>query len=367
MQRLLKVVDVRRVDHEVIRTSVVEIRELAYDAEDVIETFSLKVAFKRKDGFSNYIKRSAYFLNEGCLLHQIKSEIEKITVRIKELTRQLKAYDVSKLGFDGKGPSSSTKRRESRWSYPHVMDDNIVGLGKDIKKLVLVLVDKGSECRVLSICGMGGLGKATLAKKIYRQSQVASHFKHLASKMKVENLVEKLSSFLEENKCLVILDDIWNTEAWDSLKPAFSARETRNKILLTSQNKEIVSHADRKGFSYELQCLNYEQRWKLFRKIAFPPNKFPGYKIDAKMKKLGEDIVKHCAGLPLAIIILGGILATKYYSLTEWLKVPKIVKSYLNNDKGEVVRHVLVLSYNDLPPYLKSCMFPLFKSISGGL
>ncbi|XP_040938123.1 putative disease resistance protein At1g50180 [Gossypium hirsutum] len=269
MQRLLKVVDVRRVDHEVIRTSVVEIRELAYDAEDVIETFSLKVAFKRKDGFSNYIKRSAYFLNEGCLLHQIKSEIEKITVRIKELTRQLKAYDVSKLGFDGKGPSSSTKRRESRWSYPHVMDDNIVGLGKDIKKLVLVLVDKGSECRVLSICGMGGLGKATLAKKIYRQSQVASHFKHLASiyvsqnfqkrkvwedilsdltilseadkKMKVENLVEKLSSFLEENKCLVILDDIWNTEAWDSLKPAFSARETRNKILLTSQNKEIVS------------------------------------------------------------------------------------------------------------------------------
>ncbi|MBA0576615.1 hypothetical protein Golob_027868 [Gossypium lobatum] len=47
-------------------------------------------------------------------------------------------------------------------------------------------------------------------------------------KMKVEKLAKKLSSFLEENKCLVILDDIWNTEAWESLKPAFSARQTRS-------------------------------------------------------------------------------------------------------------------------------------------
>ncbi|KAB2006216.1 hypothetical protein ES319_D11G327700v1 [Gossypium barbadense] len=388
MESFLKVADASKVDHEVIRTTVVEIRELAYDAEDVIETFSLKVASKRKGGFSNCIKRSACFLKEGCLLHQIKSEIEKITARIKVLTRQLKTYDVSKLGVDGEGPSCSTERREARRPYPHVMDDNIVGLGKDIKKLVPVLLDEQSECRVVSICGMGGLGKTTLAKKIYSQSQVVGHFKHLAwayvsqncqkrkvwedilsdfnllsteadKEMKVEKLAEKLSSFLEENKCLVVLDDIWNTESWDSLKPAFSARETRSKILLTSRNKEIVSHADSKGFLYELQYLNYKQSWELFQKIAFPPTNSPGYKIDAKMKELGEEMVKHCAGLPLAIIILGGILATKYPSLTEWLKVSANVKSYLNNDKGEVLRDVLALSYDDLPPYLRPCFLYL--------
>ncbi|XP_040960315.1 disease resistance RPP8-like protein 3 [Gossypium hirsutum] len=83
------------------------------------------------------------------------------------------------------------------------------------------------------------------------------------------------------------------------------------------------------------------------------------YKIDAKMKKLGEDMVKHCAGLPLAIIILGGILATKYPSSTEWLKVSANVKSYMKNDKGEVLRDVLALSYDDLPRYLKSCFLYL--------
>ncbi|XWS75362.1 hypothetical protein CRYUN_Cryun01aG0080400 [Craigia yunnanensis] len=48
MQSFLKVADDRKADNEVVRTSVAKIRELAYDAKDVIETFALKVASKRK-------------------------------------------------------------------------------------------------------------------------------------------------------------------------------------------------------------------------------------------------------------------------------------------------------------------------------
>ncbi|KAG8479475.1 hypothetical protein CXB51_029664 [Gossypium anomalum] len=376
MQSFLKVAGSRKADDEVMHNKVADIRDLAYDAEGVIETFALKVASKRKAGFSNCIERSACCLKEGCLLCQTKSEIEKITI-----------YDVTKLGVDGEGPSSSARRRESRRPYPHIVDDNIVGLDGNIKTLLPLFIDEESECSVVAICGMGGLGKTTLAKKIYQHDQVVSHFKYLAwvyvsrqfQKRKIwEDILSKLSStnergsnqsddelaqkllkFLEDNKCLVILDDIWNIEAWNSLKPAFPIeRNSNSKILITSRRKEIVSHADPRCYRCALRCLNNKQSWELLQKIAFPRLDFAGYGVDAKLRELGKDMVKHCAGLPLAIIVLGGILATKNNSLNEWQKVSTNVKAYLKRDTSDV-KDVLALSYDDLPPYLSPCFLYL--------
>ncbi|XP_052875181.1 probable disease resistance protein At1g58602 [Gossypium arboreum] len=374
MQSFLKEADARKVDNEVDRTSINEIRELAYDVEDVIETFALKVAPRRKGGFSNVIKRFACILNEGGLLRQTKCEIQKITARITQLTRRLQTYDV-KQPRDG----------------PEVDDE--------------------SDCKVVSIWGMGGIGKTTLAKKIFRHSQVIGHFNHLAwvyvsqqfqkvrvwkdisSSLQIKNnadrdeeLAEILHNFLKDNKCLVIIDDIWSIEAWDSLKSAFPvAMNTNSKFLLTFRNKEVVSHVDRRGYSYELQCLDDDESWKLFQKIAFLQVHSTGTYylisnifildlfftffylyfyikkniVDPKLEELGKDMVNSCRRLPLAISVLGGILATKS-SIHEWQIMHKNAKSYLKKGKGaQDIEHVLALSYDDSPPYLRSCFLYL--------
>ncbi|KAB2006306.1 hypothetical protein ES319_D11G334900v1 [Gossypium barbadense] len=70
-------------------------------------------------------------------------------------------------------------------------------------------------------------------------------------------------------------------------------------------------------------------------------------------------MVKHCAGLPLAIAVLGGILATKNNLLNEWRKISDNVKSYLKRGKNQGPEDVLALSYDDLPPYLRPCFLYL--------
>lgn len=79
---------------------------------------------------------------------------------------------------------------------------------------------------------------------------------------------------------------------------------------------------------------------------------------------IGKEMVKSCGGLPLAVVVLGGILATKHSS-TDWDAVHKNIKSHLAKGKrideenqGEVQR-ILALSYTDLPYKLKPCFLYL--------
>ncbi|XP_057436136.1 putative disease resistance protein At1g50180 isoform X2 [Lotus japonicus] len=385
MQCFLRDAERRQDEDETIKNWISEIRQLAYDAEDVIEIYATKVAGGLSFGAKNPFSKGKH-------LHKVGTEIVSINSRISDLTRSLQTYGLTATR-DNEERALEAKR-ELRWSYSHIVEEFVVGLDEDIERVVGWLVNQDQHSRVVYICGMGGLGKTTLAKNIYHQNAIRRHFDGFAwayisqqckkrdvwegvllkltspskeerdeiVKMKDEELAKKLYKVQQEKKCLIILDDIWSDNAWDILRPAFPTENTKSKIVFTSRNKGISSHVDPKGLVHELGCLNTEDSWALFKKKAFPKKDDPEFTISNDLERLGRDMVAKCAGLPLAIVVLGGLLATKD-TINEWEKIHRSISSYLirgeERERKSRLDEVLDLSYHDLPCQLKPCFLYL--------
>ncbi|XP_050262430.1 putative disease resistance protein At1g50180 isoform X3 [Quercus robur] len=388
MQFFLKDADAKQNESAFIKNGVAEMKDLAYDAEDVIATYALTVASRKGRGIQKVLKRCACILDEGITVHQVGAKIDAIKKRISNLKQSFQEYGIIREStMQAGGPSSLNEReREQRQTFSHLQHE-VVGFDNNLNELMEFLLKEEEGKRVASICGMGGLGKTTLAKMVYNDPKVKLHFEHRAwacisqqcqrrlvwedilislrsadekekkriRKLTVKEIVEELCEVQKKRKCLVILDDIWDVETWNHLLGAFSGNDTKSKILLTSRNEKVHLHVDPGGFLYKLQHLDETRSLELLEKIAISRREDSMAK--TCMKQFGKEMIDYCGGLPLAITVLGGLLATKQ-TLGEWQDVLKHAKSYLHVEDSRV-NNVLALSYNDLPSHLKPCFLYL--------
>ncbi|PQM39668.1 hypothetical protein Pyn_01833 [Prunus yedoensis var. nudiflora] len=356
MQGYLKDADARQGRDQAIRIWVARVRDAAYDLEDVIETYVLKVAFRRKP---NVLTRFTGIFIKGVNLYRIGADIKKITTEISELSSIMPSFNLHQTRESG-GDTLFQRQQERRIAYPHIVDPHVVGLVGGTEILVKHLIkERGS--RVVSIWGMPGLGKTTLAKQVYQNDKVKRHFdcfawvcisqqcqgrevlKEILTKLisptneqrqeiadlGKDQIAERLWNTQRERKCLVVLDDIWTSDAWSSLQAGFPMNEeTESRILFTTRNKEVALYADKNGFLFEPQSLNDDESWELFEMIAMFGTKDTNPKIYEQKKELGMEMLQHCKGLPLAITVLAGLLARKD-TVDEWNAVHKNVYAYI--------------------------------------
>ncbi|OAY46155.1 putative disease resistance protein At1g50180 [Manihot esculenta] len=422
MKCLLKDADRSQHQDESVRNCVAEIRDLTYDAEDVIDTFLLQVARGTGEGVRGFIKRVSFKFSQAFFFYEIGTQITYIRAKIEGISASMQNYGYKLV----EGESARKHQPSSRRSYPHAEEDDIIGFDAVISVLRAHLMLKEEQVRVVSIVGMRGLGKTTLAKKVYKHFLVNRHFdsyswtfisqqistkeiligilmdvvsskdeakletkekekeellkskveemkakmefKSVFERMAEEELIEFLYDVLADKRYFVVLDDIWTNEKWLCLRPAFPNGKRGSKVLLTTRNRDVASYADPSSPKVELPLLTGDEGWELLSRKAFPKHILNKHGYPPEFEALGKEMMKKCGGLPLAIIVLGALLATKS-TLGEWQAVRRNINAQFlkweQDHQDDGVYKMLALSYDDLPFHLKPCFLYLSQFPEG--
>ncbi|KAG6428196.1 hypothetical protein SASPL_112447 [Salvia splendens] len=143
------------------------------------------------------------------------------------------------------------------------MDECFVGKEDDLKRLVLLVADDEEVHLVVSVWGMGGIGKTAIQCQV--RSVLEGVLKQLNPKRKegvwslnVEEMIEQLCEIQRCKRCLVVLDDVWEISDWEELKRAFYVRDVWSKILVTTRKRDVAEI----GFPVEVELLNVDDGWE---------------------------------------------------------------------------------------------------------
>lgn len=253
------------------------------------------------------------------------------------------------------------------------MGEVIVGFTVETETIINRLTRGSSQLDIVSIVGMAGQGKTTLAKKVFDDPSVRYCFNTRAwccvtqvhdckellrgllndligyvdkiSDMSIEDLSHKVLKCLSGRKYLIVLDDIWDIRAWNELKDSFPNNNDGSRIMFTSRILALQAKFD--SSSHLLRLFSHEESWELLQKKLFYDGICP-----ANLSDIGQQIVKNCKGLPLAVILVAGLLARNVMNLDWWKEISYSVGSYISR---EGLMDIIELSYSNLPDSLKPC------------
>ena len=413
LERILPVLantDTQRLQDEAIDIWVKQLRDVVYDAEDIIDECKIK-ADKHTSGknqspssllppppppplsssslsVSCCMSPFSCFSHYGVHRHQIGNKIKILNQRLDDILK-----DMVILNLRSTPLGREAERRIIRETSPLVEPD-LVGerMEEDTRMLVDLLLSKEHPMQqkicVFSIVGMGGIGKTTLAQKIYNDVKLQAEFRRIPPiwvcvsqyfsqidvlKMVIEGaggntgevkykayLEPMLCNIVEGKKIFLVLDDVWDAQIWEDLlcKPLQSCLPG-SRILVTTRHEAI---ARRMGtvHCHQMERLSHDDGWLLLSKMVFLDGGNAG-DIENNLRDVGMKIVKKCDGLPLALKTIAGVLRNKDKRQGDWEKILEN-PAWSLTELPEGVMGALYLSYTELPASLKQCFlyFSLF-------
>uniref|UniRef100_A0A8R7UBT0 NB-ARC domain-containing protein n=1 Tax=Triticum urartu TaxID=4572 RepID=A0A8R7UBT0_TRIUA len=131
--------------------------------------------------------------------------------------------------------------------------------------------------------------------------------------------IAKLRELLQDKRYIVIIDDIWCTQAWNTIKCAFPENNRSSRIITTTRIMDVARSCCPGGDDhvYEMAALSDFHSKSLFLKRIFGSED----NCPDMLKEVSNKILKKCGGLPLAIISISSLLANSPAVKEEWEKI----------------------------------------------
>uniref|UniRef100_A0A8R7RB26 NB-ARC domain-containing protein n=1 Tax=Triticum urartu TaxID=4572 RepID=A0A8R7RB26_TRIUA len=235
--------------------------------------------------------------------------------------------------------------------------------------------DVNNGIKVVSIVGVGGIGKTTLAQKVFNDNTIQGEFSKkiwlsvnqnfsdvdLLRRVIIEagggaqppessktSLHKTLKNTLIDHKTFLVMDDVWNHRAWDDVLkiPLDNAAASGSRVLVTTRD-EGVARGVKAMWPY-----HHVDAWSLLKKQACSSE------IDEDhintLKDIRLEIIQKCDCLPIAVKVMGGLLRESGGLRRDWQQVLDDSK-WSTTKLPDDLNHTVYLSYEYMPSYLKQC------------
>ncbi|TXG74963.1 hypothetical protein ES288_1Z029200v1 [Gossypium darwinii] len=335
IQAVLEDAEKKQIKNMGVKKWLEDLQDLAYDVDDILDEFAyeeLRLKLKKSQAqastsnvrkliptcFTGTSFAPTSFLFKNSMIPKVK----EITARLNSLTTRRSSLGLSEI----LSQAPTSKGKQPRLQPTSVLDGVVEYVGRHKEKTEMIEFLKGDNSNgvsVLSIVGMGGMGKTTLAQLVYNDATINQSFHHKAWAILQSITSEsfKLKEKLSGKRFLLVLDDIWNENYNDW---------TILQVSVWSRDPYHCNHSSSNCFIYS--------------------KNFDGH---LQFKEIGEKIVRRCNGLPLAAKAIGSMLRTIEYH-GKWERICESEIWNLPEEQCGIIP-ALRLSYHHLPSNLKRC------------
>ncbi|GKV04438.1 hypothetical protein SLEP1_g16591 [Rubroshorea leprosula] len=212
-----------------VRLWLQQLQRLAYDVEDVLDECDYEHLRCRVETLGEKKRKKSSFTSD------IVDKIKDINMRFDELKERARVLNLESREFH---PTATQLPKTDSL----LGDSKVFGRGDDVERILDMLDDLREKQYLVSgvsIVGMGGLGKTTVARSIYKKAEEEKRYDLVAwvcvsvddfneetilkemhehfikggvPPSSINVLVKDLAKELEKKTFLLVLDDVWNKD-----------------------------------------------------------------------------------------------------------------------------------------------------------